>query len=101
MHIEDELNNTIRRYIKKIQLELEESHLREITKNRTAEVGHRQEIIRILSTQEIPSLGHIGDGDNAENDALISGYQLENERLYQRTKGKFFQIILYNSIYFL
>jgi len=68
---------------------LEESHLKEMEKNKKSEIGHRQEIIRILSSQKIPKSEHIGDGDNSGNSKLISGYQIENERLYQKTKGNF------------
>ena len=82
------MGSTIKLYVSRIRRKLEEDHLREISKHRNEEVEHRQEIIRILSSQNITQpIGHVGDGDTSENLALISGYQQENERLYQKTKG--------------
>ena len=74
-----------------IRAQLETQYETEITRANQAELNHRKEIVRILSTHEThvnKSRHELGQGDEGGNDALLKGYKEENERLYARTKGK-------------
>ena len=51
-----------------------------------------------MSTHKISSTDdNVGAGDASTNNALITGYQQENERLYLKTKGSLHVITIYSS----
>ena len=71
-----------------IREQLETQYETEITRAHQAELNHRKEIVRILSTHKTHvNKPNLGQGDEGGNDALLKGYKEENERLYARTKG--------------
>ena len=78
------LVDTLSQYNFIIRAQLEKQYQTELTQNREKELEHRKEILRILSTHQIPQQSTISE--NHQN-VLIQGYKDENERLYSRTKG--------------
>ena len=79
--------DTLSQYLFAIKSQLEKQYEAEITRHQEKEIEHRKEIVRILSTHEAPKVIKAGGPDG---DSLLEGYKGENERLYAKAKGKYF-----------
>lgn len=85
------IEDTLKSYFDELIRKLAKNQTVELNNYYLAEQEHLQEVKRANEySQKIHFPRDDGDNVNKENEKLLSSYQLENEKLYLRNKGKIF-----------